>query len=75
MNDAYLEWLKLEQCVPQGTALGPLLLKLYVSDSTETLDNSCTLVQYFDDTTLLIFIKNPISSTQIFDSSFNRILS
>ena len=41
----------------------------------ETLDKSCTLVQYANDITQLSFHSNNISATQIIQYSFNRILS
>ena len=75
MKSAYSDWLKLEQGVPQGTVLGPLLFNLYVNDMIEILDKTCTLEQYADDTTLLSFHSNPNSATQLFEGSFDRILS
>ena len=49
VNGEHSDWLKLEQVVPQGTVLGQLLFNLYVNDLPQTIDKSCTLVQYADD--------------------------
>ena len=74
VNGEHSDWLKLEQGVPQGTVLGPLLFNLYVNDLPQTIDKSCTLVQYADDTTLLSFHSDPETATKSIENNFNKIL-
>ena len=74
VNGEHSDRLKLEQGVPQGTVLGPLLFNLYVNDLPQTIDKSCTLVQYTDDTTLLSFHSDPQTVTKSIENNFNKIL-
>ena len=74
VNGEHSDWLKLGQGVPQRTVLGPLLFNLYVNDLPQTIDKSCTLVQYADDMALLSFHSNPETATKSIENSYNTIL-
>ena len=40
--------------VPQGSVLGPLLFNLYVNDMPSVVSEMCTIVQYADDTQVMV---------------------
>ena len=43
-------WIQLNQGVPQGTVLGPLLFNIYVDDMQQSVMENCNLIQYADNT-------------------------
>ena len=46
------DWAKLIKGVPQGSALGPMLFNVFISDLTYFVENTCPLYNYADDNTL-----------------------
>ena len=56
VNNTESDWITLEQGVPQGTVLGPLIFNLYINDLNKQIDKTCKIVQYADDT--LLFCEN-----------------
>ena len=56
VNNTESDWIALEQGVPQGTVLGPLIFNLYINDLNKQFDKTCKIVQYADDT--LLFCEN-----------------
>ena len=56
VNNTESDWIALEQSVPQGTVLGPLIFNLYIKDLNKQIDKTCKIVQYADDT--LLFCEN-----------------
>ena len=53
LGETLSEWYEINQGVPQGTILGPLLFTLYVNDMHSTVKH-CQIIQYADDTCLFI---------------------
>lgn len=51
-DNTYTDYVNINRGVPQGSILGPLLYALYVNDMTNFLP--CNIVQYADDTSLVI---------------------
>ena len=59
VNNTESDWIALEQGVPQGTVLGPLIFYLYINDLNKQIDKTCKIVQYADDTLLFCENNNP----------------
>ena len=56
VNNIEPDWIAIEQGVPQGTVLSPLIFNHYINDLNKQIDKTCKIVQYADDT--LLFSEN-----------------
>lgn len=65
LGNTFSDWYTINQGVPQGTVLGPLLFNLYVNDLDTCLTGDCKLVQYADDTCIFVSGKNIAEITTI----------
>ena len=57
-GNRYSDWASVLGGIPQGSALGPLLLLVYVNQMPSQVSNSC-LLQFADDTCLVCSAKSP----------------
>lgn len=64
--------LLVEQGVPQGSCLGPLIYIIYTNDLTNYLDGYCEIVQYADDTVLICTGNSVIEVTHRLNQAVNR---
>jgi len=54
-NETYLSnIIEVEKGTPQGSVLSPLLFVVYLNDISETVKNNCSLVNYADDSNVLV---------------------
>ena len=58
MRTSTSDWINLDQGVPQGTALGPSLFNIYVTNMKNSIQSPLYLVQYADDTFLFVAAKD-----------------
>lgn len=73
VNNTPSEWYEINQGVPQGTVLGPLLFLLYVNDMNNKIGQRCSIVQYADDTLLFVSGFDTESATQILAANIEKV--
>jgi hypothetical protein len=70
LPNANSDWGEIRHGVPLGSILGPLLFLLYINCLPEIVNDSAEVVQYADDTSIIITSLN----TTDFTNSANKIL-
>ena len=75
LNGFMSDWLTLNQGVPQGTILGPLFFIIYVNDMPQIIKNSCTMIQYADDTTLFCAGQNIENCIQHLELNLKEVIN
>ena len=53
INGSYSEYLPIESGVPQGSVLGPLLVRVYINDLEKNINSN---IKFFADDTMLFLI-------------------
>lgn len=74
LGTAHSEFLEVSRGVPQGSILGPLLFVLYMNDLYSCVPEA-RVIQYADDTSLVVHAKSPISLGIQLNSVFKKINS
>ena len=74
LNGIESDWINLKRGVPQGTILGPLLLKIYVNDLAKIVEEDCTVVQYADDTFLFTSDTDEILAKTNFEHNISQLI-
>jgi hypothetical protein len=67
LHNIVSNWSQIQQGVPQGSALDPLLFLLYINDLTQATADSALPILFVDDTSLLATDKSP----DILDTKFS----
>ena len=65
-------WFVINQCVPQGTILGPLIFLLYANDFSEAVSTNCDTIKFADDTSILCHAKNEANLQLIAEDTLNK---
>ncbi|KAG8231289.1 hypothetical protein J437_LFUL006945 [Ladona fulva] len=74
LSDSYSDHYIINYWVPQGSILGPTLLNLYLNDMPNIVMNS-TVIQYADDSLLLIAHNSKRKAEEMLQYDFNLILN
>uniref|UniRef100_A0A1B6KCY8 Reverse transcriptase domain-containing protein n=1 Tax=Graphocephala atropunctata TaxID=36148 RepID=A0A1B6KCY8_9HEMI len=70
-QDAYSPLVKIESGVPQGSVLGPVLYTIFTADLP--VSPGVTVATFADDTALLVSHENPVTASQILQTSLNEL--
>ena len=74
-NNTKSDWIALEQGVPQGTVLGPLIINLYINNLNKQIDKTCKIVQNADDTFLFCENNNPQKALKALEANCSLLSS
>jgi len=62
-------WSKVEQGVPQGSVLGPLLSLVFINDLPKFINDKSVPILFADDTSILVSHSNPL----VFHKTINDV--
>lgn len=60
--------------IPQGSILGPFLFLVYMNDLPHFINNTCNIILFADDTSLLFKVKRNIIDCKHINNTLSRIL-
>lgn len=68
------EWKEIKRGVPQGSNLRPLLFKIFINDLPSVINNdSCTVILFADDTSIIIHANTPTELNVIMDEVLEKV--
>jgi hypothetical protein len=66
---------KVEQCVPQGSVLGPLFFLMFINYLPKFINDKSVLILFADDTSILVSHLNPLVFYKTINDVFQTLMA